>query len=175
MDLKASRASSSTVALLLPGDTRAWEQKNNKEKQSNVTASAMRKLSGTLCLFIMSISSGRGRLCRGHLATRVWSMFLSYGLNQNHVGMDKDTAPASHLQRRHTGCAAISTTTLNNGIHIFLLQKAFRLCHVPSLIGIDSSFEGRRGWSIVSQLKTYNCLLSKLAKMISPFIGYLCV
>ena len=114
-------------------------------------------------------------------------MFLSYGLNQNHVGMDKDTAPANHLQRRHTGCAAISTTTLNNGIHIFLLQKAFSLCPVLSKIGIDSSFEGRRGWSIVSQLKTYSCLLSKLAKLISPFmlnmvtnllfgnIGYLCV
>ena len=55
MDLKASSASSSIVELLLPGDTRAWEQKNN-EKQSNVTASAMKKLPGTLCFLIMFIS-----------------------------------------------------------------------------------------------------------------------
>ena len=65
MDLKASSASFSVVALLLPADTRAWEQKNSNEKQKIVIASAMKRLqghtslrrSGVGCIFVYNASN----------------------------------------------------------------------------------------------------------------------
>lgn len=55
MNLKASRASSSVVALLLPRDSRACEEKNSKEKQSNVIASAMGSLQERTWLLTMLV------------------------------------------------------------------------------------------------------------------------